>query len=359
MMRSRGIVVCALLLLAAVPVLAVKPIERIPAGVDYWQTLSGGATAYNFANNPIPAGFFCGKSAPLRGIVYFEGVPLHSQPEGILGTTDTIIERLDDAPFDGNGNARTRIRGRALSLQGTQPIKTACGLFKVTANLTDDQPESTMVFHRENAFGGTFKAQLRLRVSINFTNVATGKVFSVARTVDLPTVNDVPFAMGKIATACANTTAVAAEQVRLDDGQPLITREHTTAGKLISSTEQPVERDPSGTLEPAPSPTPVVTGCYCNPNPPYQCLNTYAWHDPCANNPRCELHFTYTPCELGYTSQCTTTAAQSNYLGQLQILHDRGYLNEKPESVLQKQVRTLQQVRKDQAARDREMRQQQ
>ncbi len=354
-MKSRGIVVCALLLLAAIPALAVRPIEYVPAGVDYWQTLSGGATAYNFANNPIPAGFFCGKSAPFRGVVYFEGVPLHSQPEGILGTTDTIIERLDDATFDGNGFAHTRLRGRALNLQGTAPIKNVCGTFKVTSNLTADQPESTMTFHRENAMGGTFKAQLRLRVSINFTNVATGKTFSVARTVDLPTVNDVPYALEKVAVACATPAVIVAEQVRLDDGQPLITRERNTTSDKAVALE---EREPV-VFEPAPSPTPVVTGCYCNPNPPYQCLPTYSWHDPCANNPFCELHFTYTPCQLGYRSQCTVQAVQEGYLGQLRTLYERGYLVEKPETVLQKQLRTVQQIQKDQAASDREMQRQQ
>ncbi|MEA2603739.1 MAG: hypothetical protein QOF89_4731 [Acidobacteriota bacterium] len=361
-MRSRGLIVCILLLLAAVPALAVRPIDRIPAGVDYWQTLSSGATAYSFANNPIPAGFFCGKSAPFRGRVFFEGVPLHSEPAGILGTTDTIIERLDNAAFDKNGDARTRIRGRALNLQGSAPIKTACGSFKVTANLTDDQPESTMVFHREHPFGGTFKAQLKLRVSINFTSLATGKTFSVARNVDLPTVNAVPFAMGSMAVQCASTTTIAAEQVTLADGRPLITRAPGTPGKLAAAGEQPVERDP-GTVEPAPSPTPVATGCYCNPNPPYNCMNTYAWHDPCANNPNCELHFTHTPCELGYRSQCTATdtgaTGSQSYLGQLQVLYDRGYLTDKPEVALQKQLRTAKQIEKDQAARDREMRQQQ
>ena len=357
-MRSRGLIVCTLLLLAAVPALAVRPIESIPAGVDYWQTLSSGATAYHFDSNPIPAGFFCGKSAPFRGTVYFEGVPLRSEPAGILGTTDTIIERLDNAPFDRNGDARTRIRGRALNLQGTAPVKTACGLFKVTANLTDDQPVTSMVFHREHPFGGTFKAQLRLRVSINFTSVATGRTFSVIRNVDLPTVNAVPFAMGKLATRCASTTSLDGVQVILADGRPVISRE--TSEKLASLIgTQPVEREPGVIIvEPAPSPTPVVTGCYCNPNPPYNCMNTYAWHDPCANNPRCEEHFTHTPCELGYTSQCPVQV-QPGLTEQLQILHDRGYLNEKPEVALQKQLRSADQILKDQAARDREMRQQQ
>jgi hypothetical protein len=361
MTRSRGLVVCAMLLLAAVPALAVRPAESIAAGVDYWQTLSSGATAYHFDSNPIPAGFFCGKSTAFRGTVYFEGVPLRTEPAGVLGTTDTIIERLDVAPFDKNGDAHTRIRGRALNLQGTAPIKTACGLFKVTANLTDNQPVTDMVFHRENAMGGTFKAQLRLQVSINFTSVATGKTFSVIRNVDLPTVNAVPFAMGKTAVAaCTSTAAVVAEQVTLvSDGRSLITRESGNNDKTTYSA-QPGDREP-GVYQPtpAPAPTPVVTGCQCNTSYPYQCLTTYAWHDPCANNPRCEEHFTKTPCEAGYTSQCTSSQNTQALGEQLQVLYDRGYLTEKPEVALQKQLRTADQILKDQATRDREMRQHQ
>jgi hypothetical protein len=349
-----------MLLLAAVPALAVRPIDSISAGVDYWQTLSSGATAYHFDSNPIPAGFFCGKSAAFRGTVHFEGVPLRTEPAGVLGTTDTIIERLDVATFDGNGDAHTRIRGRALNLQGTAPIKTACGLFKVTANLTDNQPVTSMVFHRDNALGGTFKAQLRLQVSINFTNVKTGRTFSVIRNVDLPTVEAVPFALGKTAVAaCTSTAAVVAEQVTLvSDGRPLITRDGN--GEKTTYSVQPVDREP-GVFQPSPGPepTPVATGCYCNPNPPFQCLQTYAWHDPCANNPRCEEHFTKTPCQAGYQSQCTSSQNTQALGEQLQILYDRGYLTEKPEVALQKQLRTADQILKDQAARDRAMRQQQ
>src|SRR5262249_403900 len=154
------------------PVLAERPIDRVPAGLDYWQTLSSGATAYSFASNPIPAGFFCAGSAAFTGDVSFEGVPVQTNPPPILGTTDTGIDALDDAVFDAQGNARTRIRGRSLNLVSTEPLKSSCGLFKVTANLDANQPDSPMVFHRTFLYGGTFDAQLKLRVDINFTNLA-------------------------------------------------------------------------------------------------------------------------------------------------------------------------------------------
>jgi hypothetical protein len=346
------------MLLVALPVLAERPIDRVPAGLDYWQTLSGGATAYSFANNPIPAGFFCAGSKAYTGDVMFEGVPVHTIPARILGATDTVIERLDDAVFDAQGNGRTRIRGRSLNLISTEPLKSSCGQFTVTANLTADQPDSPMVFHRTFEFGGTFDAQLKLRVNINFTNVASGKTFSIVRDVYLPTVNATPFAMGSVAVQCA--TPISDASVKFADGRPMVSRPLPTSSvaKTVIS-EQPVERNPIP-VEPI-TPIQVATGCQCNPNPPYQCLPTYSWHDPCAGETlaKCEQHFTHTACDLGYTNQPCPVQVQQTYLEQLQTLAERGYLHEKPETVLRKQLRSADQIEKDQAARERQLHRQQ
>jgi hypothetical protein len=172
-MRRSGLVLvlCTLLVMAALPAAAgQKPIDRVPAGLDYWQTLSFGATAYSFAREPLPAGFFCAGSPAFTGEVLFEGVPLKTEPAGILGTTDTVIERLDDAVFNARGEATSRLRARALDLRATEPVKTACGSFKVTAGLAEDQPVTSITFHRQNKFGGIFNADLHLRVRIDFTN---------------------------------------------------------------------------------------------------------------------------------------------------------------------------------------------
>jgi hypothetical protein len=342
---KRGLFFCVLLLaVVAMPVLADRPIDRIPAGLDYWQTLGSGATMYDFSSSPLPAGFFCNGSAPFKGRVNFEGVPLHTQPEGILGTTDTVIERLDDAIFDDSGTAQTRIRARALSLRGTDILKTSCGRFKVTANLPANQPVGPMIFHSVDKMGGTFDAQLRLRVRMTFTNVATSKKFSVDRDVYLPTVRNTPFAVGKAAIACqqVDQAALAGSNITLEDGKPLSSRpaidKTVTVGGISAEPAQPVY---------------VVTGCYCQNG---VCLRTYSWHDPCAGETydKCEKHWTYTPCQLNYTSQCTTSATQQNYLEQLKELHDRGFINESPETVLRKQLRSASQIEKDQAARERE-----
>jgi len=187
--------------------------------------------------------------------------------------------------------------------------------------------------------------------------VASGKVFSVVRDVFLPTVNNTPFAMGSVAVQCATPIS---QTVTFADGQPIASRPTRTAQKT-TIVGQPVDRNPVPI-----DPTPVATGCQCNTSAPYQCLPTYSWHDPCAGETlaKCEQHFTVSACDLGYRSQCTATATpetpvQQTFLDQLQTLYDRGYIHEKPETVLQKQMRTVDQIERDQAARDRQIRRQQ
>jgi hypothetical protein len=346
-MRKSGLVLvlCALLAMAALPAVAApNPVDRVPAGVDYWQTLSFGATAYGFARDPLPAGFFCAGSAPFTGEVMFEGVPLHTEPAGILGTTDTVIERLDDAVFNARGVATSRLRARALNLRATEPVKTACGSFKVTASLTEDQPVTSITFHRRNKYGGIFNADLRLRIRIDFTHLQTGKVSSLVREVYLPTVGDAPFACGKAAVAACTPSA-----------EPV----NAAAVKLVADGRPLMSARPGGQLDKATTST-CVTGCLCqtqtgaDTGSPPQCLTTYCWHDPCRNNPDCEKHFTHTPCELGYEQFCDSETTQANYLEQLRVLREMGIVNEKPETILKSQTRSAGQIGKDQARKDRE-----
>jgi hypothetical protein len=122
----------ALLAMLAVPAMAQEEfatIKEVPAGFDVWQTVGFGATGYGFADDPIPKDFFCFGSEPFKGRINFEGVPVKTDPANYLGQTDTIIERLDDAVFDDNGLAKTRIQIRALSLAGMSTIKNSCGAF--------------------------------------------------------------------------------------------------------------------------------------------------------------------------------------------------------------------------------------
>ncbi|HEX6903334.1 MAG TPA: hypothetical protein VF789_26695 [Thermoanaerobaculia bacterium] len=148
--------------------------ETIHSGVDLWMTVAGFAQT-NFADAPIPAGFFCESSKPFTDVVKFQGAPLAVEPAGSLGTIDTVVRRLDDAKFDGKGEAVTRIQLMALSLVSTQPIETSCGKYDVAVSLTGKQPVTTMKIFQADTTGGTYSAPLALNVKIDFTPVGGDK----------------------------------------------------------------------------------------------------------------------------------------------------------------------------------------
>jgi hypothetical protein len=178
-----GLAAALVLLAAGSPALADNV---VPAGVDLWATAGEGRTYASFAAEPIPAGFFCPDSKPFTGRIAFRGVPLAAQPAGRLGEADTVVRRLDDAAFDEQGKAETRIRLMALSLEGTEPIDTGCGLYKVTASLDrGEQPTTTMRIVRTQNNGGTYSAPLSLNVRLTFTPVAGGAPRRMTRQVAL------------------------------------------------------------------------------------------------------------------------------------------------------------------------------
>jgi len=155
------------LALAAAPALALD--NTIYNGTDLWQTQAG--TLVDFAVNPLPAGFFCLGSEPFAEKVAFHGVPLATGVPGALGSTDTIVQRLDNAVFNKRGVAFTRIQLRAMSFESNALIKTACGLFKATVTLDGEQPVTRMKIVRENAQGGRFFAPIAVNVKISFTPI--------------------------------------------------------------------------------------------------------------------------------------------------------------------------------------------
>jgi hypothetical protein len=301
------------LLLAALPALAGTPIDRVPAGFDYWQTLGSGATAYSFANDPLPAGFFCAGSKAFTGILQFEGVPLASEPAGILGTTDTIIERLTDAVFDDEGVATTQIRARALSLAAKGGIRTSCGLWRATAKLADDQPVTSMRFTRTWSNGGVFDADLWLKVRLTFTRISDQAKREATRVIHMPTTTATPY------TCWARTTTVStgAQSVSLDSSNEAST----------SASSDTVDLDPNG----------CIVGRECNPNNPSQCMYVYSWHSPAQD----ERHFTHTPCQLGYRQFCNSdvdATVNESYRAQLEELRRLGYIDVPADVALRRQV---------------------
>jgi hypothetical protein len=160
--------------------------EAIHNGVDLWMTVAGFAQT-SFANDPLPAGFFCEGSQPFTGTVKFKGAPLTVEPAGSLGAIDTVVRRLDNAKFDAKGEAVTRIQLMALSLVSTKPIETSCGKYDVAVGLTGKQPVTMMRIFQSDVFGGTYSAPLELNVKAVFTPVDGDKSHrrEVTRRLDL------------------------------------------------------------------------------------------------------------------------------------------------------------------------------
>lgn len=150
-MRKR-LGVLAVLLLIALPTFAAD--RSIQGGIDPWYTPGNGKTFIDFKTIPLPAGFFCFKSEPFAGRVVFRGVPVATGEPGVLGKTDTIIQRLDEAVFNKKGEATTRIQVRVLHFQSVEPIQTACGAYNVEVRLNGEQPVTEMRIVRENDKGG-------------------------------------------------------------------------------------------------------------------------------------------------------------------------------------------------------------
>ncbi len=173
-MRSRGVLLAlAVLLLAGVSYASADPV--IQRGIDTFTTTSSGTTFYDFAQSPIPAGFFCKGSPAFTGRVTFRGLPLETGVPGQLRNADTVIERLDDAAFDRNGVAVTRIQFKALSMVSINPIRTGCGAFHVYVKLDGPQRVTTMKIYRTEQDGGHFVAPLAVNVRLTFIPVKKGR----------------------------------------------------------------------------------------------------------------------------------------------------------------------------------------
>jgi hypothetical protein len=164
-----AVLITALCFAVAVPAIAADRVIR--GGIDIWATRPDNTTHYDFADNAIPAGFFCANSAPFTGIIYLTGSPIATGTPGALGNADTIVERLDDAVFTKAGVATTRVQMRALNLVSIEPVKTSCGLFNAKVTLDGDQPTTVMRIVRETRDGGSYIAPLAFNAKIEFTPV--------------------------------------------------------------------------------------------------------------------------------------------------------------------------------------------
>lgn len=194
-MRRTCILLVTALLLSLSPLSAADN-TVIKRGIDVFSTPANGKTFYDFAQNPIPAGFFCATSAAFTGRVAMRGLPIETQTPGQLRGADTIVERLDDAAFGRDGVATTRIRMRALSLVSISPIRTSCGAFHVYVRLADRQRVTTMRIDRTNPRGGTFSAPVAVDALLSFVPVRgrNPRKLEMAGSFNLPQI-DIPWSV--------------------------------------------------------------------------------------------------------------------------------------------------------------------
>ncbi len=223
---SKALAALAAILLLAAPALAQDDPAIVP-GFDNWQTVGGGASYMNFADNPIPASFFCEGSEAFTGKILLEGMPLATEPAGALGTTDTIVERLDPAFFE-DGVARSRLRIKAIHLVSREPLQMACGEWDVTMGLTDKQPITEILYEMAGDDYGFFSADLVLNAKITFTHRVVKKLTrTLERTVHFSEFHRSPFTM----RPAANDDAEAAKRNAL-----LGVRVDTDADGLVDNT---------------------------------------------------------------------------------------------------------------------------
>lgn len=181
MLRRSLLLLSCLALLAATPLLAE---DVVYSGVDAFHTVAA-KTFADFANNPIPAGFFCAGSAAFAGKIQLKGVPLAVEPANALGGADTLFLRLDDAAFDQEGLAHTRLQIQALSLAGVRTLRNECGQYRVRVVLDGEQPISPrhhMTLVRENERGGYFLSEFQVRYKVSFVPVGGGPARELVRT---------------------------------------------------------------------------------------------------------------------------------------------------------------------------------
>lgn len=143
--------------------------DMIPNGIDAWVTPDDGRSSADFTDDPIPAGFFCDGSRAFSDRIYWKGEPIVTRPAEAFGGADTLVQRLDDAVFDENGVAHTRVQVQVLSMVSSTPLETACGRFSVKVTLAGEQPVTTMLIVREEPNGGYFVSDVHLRVKLTFT----------------------------------------------------------------------------------------------------------------------------------------------------------------------------------------------
>ncbi len=176
---------CLALALIAAPALAD---ETITAGIDIFETKGNGDT-YTDVN--LPAGFFCTTSAAFSGRITLVGDLISTNPADVLGKTDTVIERLDDASFGGGNTTTARAIVRAATFKSTSPISVSgCAGstdWDVKSIAAGRQSEFDIDVTRTLADGGTFDSSVSVNAIVVFTQQGSGVQRSLSQSVTFST----------------------------------------------------------------------------------------------------------------------------------------------------------------------------
>jgi len=198
--------------------------DAVAPGFDFWKTVGDGGTYMDFAENPIPAGFFFDGSDAFTGRIDFEGVPLATHPADALKGSDTIVERLDSAHFGDDGVAITRMRIKALALASAEPVVVNGTLWDVSVSLADVQPVTELTFVKETERDGYFNSDLVVNVRMTFTHQVNKKLsYALERTVHFSEYFEFPIAYAEMDRDQAQKASAALGQVLVDtngDGVP-------------------------------------------------------------------------------------------------------------------------------------------
>jgi hypothetical protein len=303
----------------------------------------------DFSEDPIPKGFFCEGSEAYTGKVKFEGVPLATEPEGMLGVTDTVIERLDNAVFK-NDKATSRLRVKAINLASRNPIQTSCGSWNLSVGLADEeQPLSTIMYRKKDDFSGTFNATLKLTIEITFSNAEDANDLRfLTRTIDFTEFHDTPFVLGPSrGRDLISRTEIAKKPIEGNAHSEQVLIDTNADGDVDDILGLVVTSNPTGTT------TTTTTSsirwwiwngwlCHFGTYPPHpSCIPLWLWHQAPLHN-----HVTVPICgdiladgseELGteLTTQTEAEPCLEAMSAQLESLEARGLLDIPAEQLLQ------------------------
>ena len=177
----------------SVTLLSTAQAVRIPAGLDYLETVPAG-TSFNFLDSPIPPGFFGPGSDGFRGSFRLRGIPIHET------TADTVVHRLSDFNITENGRNQTpvtiSIQIERLVLFAVDPITVTYQgqnpeQWNVEVSLSPNEQQllGSMTIRETNPQGGTYDILLPVKMDITFTRLSDSMTRVLPKSLQFGAVN--------------------------------------------------------------------------------------------------------------------------------------------------------------------------